>query len=125
LAEGSIKEFDSPDEVRNIPKGRIEVVSLGNFTVARGTFEPGWRWSNDVKPIVGTESCQVRHLGCVLSGRIHVRMDDGTEFEAGPGTAFEIPPGHDGWVVGDEPYVGVEFDAQSATTFAKGTGSTA
>jgi hypothetical protein len=80
------------------------VVTIGDFTLGKGTFEPGWRWSEDDKPIAGTDSCQVRHTGCI-SGRMTVRMDDGTEATVGPGDVMLIEPGHDAWVVGEEPCV--------------------
>ena len=99
------------DEVREFPKGKLEISTIGGTMVGRATFQPGWRWSESVKPIVGTDSCQVPHNGYVVSGRIGIKMDDGTEFEAGPGDAYDIPPGHDGWVIGDEPYVGVDFSS--------------
>ena len=86
--------------------------------IGRATFQPGWRWSESVKPIAGTDSCQVPHNGYVVSGRIHIKMDDNTEFEAGPGDAYEIPAGHDGWVIGDEPYVGIDF-SPAMTDYAK------
>ena len=85
--------------------GHMDVVTLGDFTLGKGTFEPGWRWSEDVKPIAGTDSCQVRHTGFVVSGSMTVRMDDGTEATAKPGDVLVIEPGHDAWVVGDEPCV--------------------
>ena len=103
------KSFDSPDEVRTPEKGRVEVVRLGDAVVGRGTFEPGWRWSEHVKPIAGTKSCQNAHFGYVLSGRQKVVMDDGTELEFGAGDLVAIPPGHDAWVVGDEPVVTLDF----------------
>jgi mannose-6-phosphate isomerase-like protein (cupin superfamily) len=103
------KSLDQPDETRPIDKGTVEVVELDGATVMRTTFQPGWRWSECVKPVVGTESCQTHHLGYAISGHMHVVMDDGTELEIGPGEAMQIPPGHDAWIVGDEPYVGVDF----------------
>ena len=103
------KRFDSPDETRPFEKGRIDLVHFGDITVGRGTFEPGWRWSEHVKPIAGTDSCQVQHVGYVLSGGMGVRMDDGTEAEAGPGDVVVIAPGHDAWIVGDEPCVLLDF----------------
>jgi hypothetical protein len=104
------KTFDNPDEVREFQAhGRVELVNLESGTVGRGTFEPGWKWSNDVKPIAGTDSCQVAHVGYVLSGRMTVAMDDGTEREYAPGEAFNMPPGHDAWTVGDEPAVLLDF----------------
>ncbi len=87
----------------------MRVVHLGDTAAGLGTFEPGWRWSDDVKPIAGTNSCQAHRSPYVLSGRMHVVMDDGTESEAGPGDAVTIPAGHDAWTVGDEPCVAVDF----------------
>ena len=106
------------DETREFPKGKLEISTVGKTMIGRATFEPGWRWSESVKPIVGTDSCQVPHNGYVVSGRIHIKMDDGTEFEAGPGDAYEIPAGHDGWVVGDKAYVGIDF-SPAMTEYAK------
>ena len=105
-----VKSFDSPDEVRPFEgNGKADVLTLGGHTIGRGTFEPGWRWSNNVKPIAGTDSCQVSHLGYVMSGRMRVFMDDGSEGEAGPGDVVAIPPGHDAEVVGDEACVVLDF----------------
>jgi len=108
------KRFSDPDDVRIVPNGRIDVVELDDRVVGRMTYEPGWRWSTDVKPIAGTESCQFHHVGVTLSGRLRVQMSDGTELEVGPGDVFELPPGHDAWVVGDEPWVSVDFEAMRA-----------
>jgi hypothetical protein len=101
--------FDTPDEVREFPHGRVEIVKVGGAEIGRLVLEPGWRWSNDVKPIAGTELCQAPHMQYHVSGRIHVRMADGTEFEAGPGDVTSLPQGHDAWVVGDEPVVVVDW----------------
>ena len=110
MAAVEVKSFDSPDEVRPFEgNGKADVVSVGGRHIGRGTFEPGWRWSDNVKPIAGTDTCQVSHLGYVLSGRMAVRMDDGSEGEIGPGDVVAIPPGHDAWVVGNEPCVLVDF----------------
>jgi quercetin dioxygenase-like cupin family protein len=104
------KSFGSPDEVRPMAdKGRVELVKVGDGVVGKATFEPGWRWSEHVKPIAGTESCQAAHVGYVLSGHQKVLMDDGTELDLGPGDVVAIPPGHDGWVVGNEPSVVLDF----------------
>ena len=103
------KRFDHPDEVRTVEKARIELVELGELAIGRAVFEPGWRWSEHVKPIVGTESCQVHHIGYVVSGHLHIEMSDGASLEVMGGDAFEIPPGHDAWVVGDEPWVSVDW----------------
>src|SRR5260221_3560184 len=105
------RRFSEPSDVRTIPRGRIDVVDLDDTVVGRMTYEPGWRWSVDVKPIAGTDSCQYHHLGVVLSGHLRAQMPDGTELELGPGDVFEIPPGHDAWVVGDEPWVSIDFEA--------------
>jgi hypothetical protein len=111
--------FDSPDETRTPEKTRVDVVRMGDATAARFTFEPGWKWSECVKPVAGTDSCQVRHVGVVQSGRIHVSHEDGTELDLGPGDTYLIEPGHDAWVIGDEPYVGLEFESQSAEQYAR------
>jgi len=99
------KSMNKPDETRNFPKGKLELVTIAGVTFGLATFEPGWKWSESVKPIVKTESCQAPHTNYHLSGRMRVRMDDGTEMEFGPGDIGIIPPGHDGWTVGDEPCV--------------------
>jgi hypothetical protein len=105
-----VKSLDRPDESRRpSDRGRVELVSLGEATVGRATFEPGWRWADDVKPVAGTDLCQVTHTGYVVSGRQGVRMADGSEVELGPGDAFLIGPGHDSWVIGDEPCVTLDF----------------
>lgn len=109
---------DRATDVREFPKGRVEVVTVGSTTVTRSTMQPGWRWSECVKPIAGTESCQVQHNGYAISGQIRVRQDDGTEIEINPGDAFSIPPGHDASVLGDEPWVGVDFSLAMAADFA-------
>jgi hypothetical protein len=110
MANVEVKSFDSPDEVRPFEgNGQAAVVNVGGRTVGRGTFEPGWRWSENVKPIAGTDSCQVSHLGYCVSGRMKVIMDDGTEGECGAGDVVAIPPGHDAEVVGGEPCVFVDF----------------
>jgi quercetin dioxygenase-like cupin family protein len=104
------KSFSSPDEVRPMSgMGQVEILNVGDGVVGKATFEPGWRWSEHVKPLAGTDSCQAAHLGYVLSGDQKVIMDDGTELEFGPGDVVAIPPGHDGEVVGDEPCVVLDF----------------
>jgi class 3 adenylate cyclase len=105
------RRFDQASDVRRVPRGRIEVVELDDVVVGQLTYEPGWRWSVDMKPLAGTDACQYHHLGISLSGRARALMPDGTELEIGPGDIFEIPPGHDAWVVGDEPWVSVDFEA--------------
>jgi class 3 adenylate cyclase len=103
------KSFASPDEVRTFPKGHAEVVNLDETTVGRSEWSPGWRWSKDLAPLMGTPSCQVHHLGHSVSGVLHVVTDDGQALDIPPDSIFEIPPGHDAWVVGDEPWVTVEW----------------
>ena len=104
------KNLDQPDETRPFKaKGKVQIVKLGSVNVGRGTFEPGWRWSEHVKPIAGTESCESAHTGYCISGRMTVRMDDGTEDSVGPGDAFTIAPGHDAWTVGNESCVLIDF----------------
>jgi hypothetical protein len=110
------KSFDQPEETRTFENGRVDLVEIAGNKVGRIHLEPGWRWSQDVKPIAKTDSCQVAHVGYVISGHLHVRMDDGSELQANAGEAYEIAPGHDAWVEG-EPYEAVEFEslAQYAT----------
>ncbi|MGH7707563.1 MAG: cupin domain-containing protein [Vulcanimicrobiaceae bacterium] len=103
------KNLDAPDETRAFSKGKLEVVTLGETSLGRATFEPGWKWSECVKPIAGTASCQAAHLGYVVSGRMKVVMDDGQQLEFGPGDGMSLPPGHDAWIVGDERCVVVDF----------------
>jgi hypothetical protein len=103
------KSFTEPVEVREFPHGRAEIVKVGDAEIGRLVLEPGWRWSSDVKPIAGTELCEAPHMQYHVSGRIHVLMADGTEFEAGPGDVTSLPQGHDAWVVGDEPAVVVDW----------------
>jgi class 3 adenylate cyclase len=103
------KSFATPDQVRTFPSGRMEVVTLDEIAIGRFVLQPGWRWSNDVAPIAGTRSCQHRHVGYTFSGSLEVRMDDGTVLVIGPGDGYEIPPGHDAQVIGDEPWDSVEF----------------
>ena len=118
MAGVEVRDFGSPDETRTPEKTRVEVVRLPGATAARFTFEPGWRWSECVKPVAGTESCQARHVGVVHEGRLGVRHEDGTEVELAPGDAHVIEPGHDAWVVGDAAFVGYEFE--SGEEFARG-----
>ena len=96
------KSFGSPDERRTPDKTEVEVVNLGSVKAARMTLQPGWRWSECIKPIAGTDSCQIHHEGMVAAGQMHVRHNDGTEMEIGPGDAYVIEPGHDAWVVGSD-----------------------
>jgi quercetin dioxygenase-like cupin family protein len=122
MAELQAKRFESPDEVRPFvgDQGKLELVQLGGSAVGRGTFEPGWRWSEHVKPLSGTDTCQVEHIGYVQQGQMKVVMDDGTELTVGPGDVFHMPPGHDAWIVGDEPCVLLDFGGLSG--YAKAAG---
>jgi len=108
------KSLDKPDETRPFKaKGKAQIVTLGSVTLGRGTFEPGWRWSEHVKPLAGTDTCQSGHTGYCLSGRMTVKMDDGAEESIGPGDAFTIAPGHDAWTVGNEPCVLIDFSGMA------------
>jgi hypothetical protein len=110
VAQTEVKNFDSPDETRPFEgKGVGYIVKVGGQTVGKAVMEPGWKWSENVKPIAGTDSCEVAHLGYCISGRMKVHMNDGSEAEIGPGDVLAIPPGHDAEVIGDEPYVGLDF----------------
>ena len=104
-----IKNLSSPHETRNLPKTKIEVVNLGDTTIMRAVFQPGWKWSECVKPTAGTKSCEVPHINYIISGRMMILMDDGTKIEMVAGDAAVIPSGHDAWVVGDEPCVAIDF----------------
>jgi hypothetical protein len=101
--------FDKADEVRSFNNGHLEIVRIGDREIGRTHFEPGWRWSNDVKPIAQTELCQVHHVGYLAQGQMGVQMADGTELELTPGSVSDIPPGHDAWVIGDETCVMVDW----------------
>jgi quercetin dioxygenase-like cupin family protein len=104
-----IRRFESPDEVRVFERGRFELVKVGGMTIGRATYEPGWKWSTHVLPLVGTPSCQVEHVGMVVSGQAACAMDDGRVYVMKAGDLFYIGPGHDSWVVGDAPYVSLHF----------------
>ena len=110
MADVEVKSFDSPDETRPFEgNGQAKVVQLGGQTIGRGTFEPGWKWSENVKPIAGTDSCEVSHLAYVVSGSMVIHMDDGSDVEVSGGEVVAIPPGHDAEVTGDEPCVMHDF----------------
>ena len=104
-----LKRFDQPDEVREFALGRFEVVRLGGMTIGRATYQPGWKWSVHVGAALGERSCQVEHVGMVVSGSATAAMDDGSIIEMRAGDLFYVPPGHDSWVVGNEPYVSLHF----------------
>jgi mannose-6-phosphate isomerase-like protein (cupin superfamily) len=104
-----VKRFDAPDGSRIFSKGKFELLTAGRMTVGRASYAPGWRWSEHVGPSVGEKSCQIEHVCMVVSGRAMIAMDDGTKVEVKPGDVFYVPPGHDSWVVGDEPYVSLHF----------------
>jgi uncharacterized cupin superfamily protein len=109
LADLEARSLDSPDETLTFDNGMAEMVTVAGSTVGRFTFQPGWRWSESVKKLAGTDSCQTHHVGYALSGQLHVLADDGSEQDIRAGEAYNIPPGHDGWVIGDEAYRSVEF----------------
>ncbi|MBS1752849.1 MAG: cupin domain-containing protein [Bacteroidetes bacterium] len=111
------KNFSKADEVREFPKGRLELLKIGGATIGRGIFEPGWRWQTSVKPIANTHSCEAPHFQYHVSGILHVVMDDGTEFDCKPGDVSLLPPGHDAWTVGNEPAVVIDF--QGMIDYAK------
>ena len=113
------RQFDAPDERRPFPRGHTDVITIGGVTLGLATFEPGWRWSETIKPIAGTESCEVNHVGYMVSGRMAARMNDGAEMEFREGDLVLIPPGHDGWTVGDEPAVFLQI--LGAAMYAKKT----
>jgi hypothetical protein len=114
------RSFDSPDETRTPDKTKVDVVKMNDTSAARLTLEPGWTWADCIKPVAGTDSCQLRHVGVAMSGSMRITHDDGTELAIGPGQAYLIEPGHNAEVVGDEPFVGLEFEARSAEEYAKG-----
>jgi mannose-6-phosphate isomerase-like protein (cupin superfamily) len=111
MASLAKKNFNSPDERRDPPNTTMETVKFGDRLVTRITYQPGWRWTKDIKPMAGTDLCQINHFMYVLSGRTHVALADGTALELGPGDLATIPAGHDGWVVGDDPCVFLDFGA--------------
>jgi quercetin dioxygenase-like cupin family protein len=109
-----VRRFEAADEKVTFPHGSFEKVILGGMTVGKATYAPGWKWSEHVGPSVGSKTCPVEHVGLVLSGRAAIRMDDGMEFVVGAGDLFWIPPGHDSWVVGEEPYVSIHLSGAGA-----------
>jgi len=117
MARAEHSTFASPNEVRTFEKGRLELIKIGGGVVGRLTLEPGWRWSKHVKPIAGTEWCEAPHFQYQVSGKMHVKMTDGTEFDLGPGEVSALPQGHDAWVLGNEPVVVIDW--AGASNYAK------
>jgi len=115
--KAEVKSFNKPDEVRTFPKGKLELITIGGATIGRATFEPGWKWSTSVQPLVKTKSCEAPHFQYHLSGIIKIVMDDGAQFECKAGDVSLLPIGHDAWVVGNEPVVVVDF--QGMVDYAK------
>jgi hypothetical protein len=109
MASAELKDLKTPDDVRTFEKGRLELVNIGGGTVGRLTLEPGWRWSEHVKPLAKTEWCEAPHFQYHAAGRLHIVMADGSELDAGPGDVTALPSGHDAWVVGDEPAVMIDW----------------
>jgi hypothetical protein len=118
MATSEHKRFEKPDETRPFPNGSAAILNIGGGDVGRLTLQPGWRWSKDVQPIAGTRSCEAPHFQYHVSGRLAIKMDDGTEFVAEPGAVTALPSGHDAWVVGEEPVVVVDWCG--ASQYAKG-----
>lgn len=117
MGKAEMKSFGKPDEVREFPNGRLEIIRIGDATVGRATLQPGWKWSTSVQPISRTSSCEAKHFQYHVSGVLKIRMDDGTEFEARAGDVSLLGSGHDAWVEGDEPVVVVDF--QGMIDYAK------
>lgn len=117
MARLQSKSLDHPDEVRPTPFGHVDIYNLDDLVIGRMVFEPGWHWMEHVQPIAGTSLCQYHHVGICVSGRLGNRLEDGTTNEIGPGMVYEIPPGHDGWVIGDEPFVA--YDVAGVRSFAR------
>ncbi|MBK9272323.1 MAG: cupin domain-containing protein [Saprospiraceae bacterium] len=111
------KNFGTSDEVREFPKGRLELIQIGGATIGRGIFEPGWRWTTSVQPLAKTHSCEAPHFQYHVSGILRIKMDDGTEFDCKPGDVSLLPSGHDAWTIGNEPAVVIDF--QGMIDFAK------
>lgn len=122
MATVTSRNFDSPDELRTPPNAAVAVVGLGQEKVAQFRMEPGWRWSESVKPIVHTDKCENRHVGVAVAGAMHVLGSDGIESAIGAGTAYVIEPGHDAWVSSEEPFIAYEFEPETAASYARPTG---
>jgi hypothetical protein len=119
MLEVILKRFDEPDEIRTFEKGRFEVIRLGGMTIGRAIYEPGWKWSLHVGRALGAKSCTIEHVGMVLAGRAAAAMDDGRIFEMKAGDLIHIEPGHDSWVVGEEPYVSIHLTGADSYASAK------
>jgi hypothetical protein len=117
MEKAECKDFKKPDEIREFPKGRLELIKIGGATVGRAVFEPGWKWSTSVQPLVNTKSCEAPHFQYHVSGVLRILMDDGAEFDCRPGEVSLLPSGHDAWVVGNEP--AVVIDLQGMIDYAK------
>jgi hypothetical protein len=109
MERAELKSFERPDEIREFPKGRLELVKIGGATIGRAVFEPGWRWRDSLQPLAKTKSCEAPHFQYHVSGVLRIRMDGGSEFDCRPGDVSLLPSGHDAWVVGDQPAVVVDF----------------
>jgi hypothetical protein len=120
MAGLEVREFSAPDETRAPDKTKVDIVRMGASSASRMSMQPGWRWSECIKPVAGTDSCQLHHVGVIVSGTLHVAHEDGSEQDIGAGSAYVIEPGHDAWVVGDEAVVGYEFDSRTAEEYARG-----
>jgi hypothetical protein len=116
--KAELKNFMKPDEVREFPKGKVELIKIGGATIGKATFQPGWKWSTSVQPLVNTKTCEAPHFQYHVSGILKVQMDDGTILECKPGDVSLLPTGHDAWVVGDKPVVVIDF--QGMIDYAKG-----
>lgn len=112
------KSLNSPDETRTFANGKVDLSDMAGLKMGRGTLEPGWKWSESVKPLAKTDSCQTHHVGYAISGKLHVVHDDGTELDLVAGDVYDIEPGHDAWVEGNEPFMGIEFE--TLKDYAKG-----
>ena len=117
MEKAECKDFRKPDEIREFPKGRLELIKIGGAKVGRAVFDPGWKWSTSVQPLVNTKSCEAPHFQYHVSGVLRIKMDDGAEFDCRPGDVSLLPSGHDAWVVGNEPAVVVDF--QGMIDYAK------
>jgi len=118
MSKAELKTFNAPDDVREFPKGRLQLIKIGGATIGRAVFDPGWRWATSVQPIVKTKSCDAPHFQYHVSGVLRIKMDDGAEFDCKPGDVSLLPSGHDAWTVGDEPAVVVDF--QGMVDYAAG-----